>query len=802
MSGRKRNAQGAAAKQRPNKRGRMANDEPCEEAVRQAKILLEQRPLEVFRDTAAIIRDFVSPVEGLTEQDEEAVTERWNKSDVKEDVGTLNASAHSDLLRLWKLSMRLYECPPLYFMCPSAKMKYQPTSKNGKMSFGLYSKGFCVKFMTLMAHPCWEADHLRLMTALEYAIACRIDDRGTLDHILIDASTCPAIRRMNEVLKHYGGTMARRSIHKIHASARRRANGESCPWSDFLFHIGETVKAKSSIRPPILDEFLSEDGLPTLPLTSWDLEAVIEAVDTMEFTREEFRYSADDALKAWSKVRSGRDIPGMEQLPDLYEVFTKDIFRRSILKRKSASGNDAEAEASSPLQEEDEDQLEINAPRSGPGSQILDDNEENEEDEEDEEDDEDDEDQGEQDLDMEDIGPPPSSDEEEPDNLANVIDTEADDAPFVQDEVDDDDRGRVSPPGNFLGTPSPGNFLGPPGPGDIGRPWPFPSGSLFGNLMTRDEQSRRDSENIAALVTQIEEMREEARNERQTTAQTMAQLVEQNNKLLGQNKKLLKDSDAVRQHVAKIETTLEQEFDLVNNNETKLEDSIKKLAKSHRELARRFEDSQTRVTGPIPADPTSRGEMGHEGNSLRVERQGEAETQQGSVKETTTKSSPAQVEALQVQPTGETESQQPPRTEQNTVQTGEVETQEKPASPEEADTLSKSIQVEVSLESQDQSRQATSAPVNEPSSDGQDQGGQVVPEGSKAIPSTDPSQNTIISDLPKDLPLCPPVLQLQPGSFRHQWLGSFNTLNHPKSKPMRSAPTPTPSWGRLQRKQG
>ncbi|UZP41618.1 hypothetical protein NXS19_009434 [Fusarium pseudograminearum] len=704
----------------------------------------------------------------------------------------MSKSAHAELLRLWKLSLRLYEISPLYFVCSSAKMKYQPVSKNGKMSLSLFSQNFCEKFMTLMAHPCWEAQDLRLISGLQYAVACRIDDRGTLRHISANGSQCPAIHRVNEELKHYGGTAEQRSVHKMHASARRRANGESCPWSDFLFHIGETVKAKSSSSPPILDEFLSDDGLPTLPLTLWDLEAVIEAVDTMEFDQKEFRYSAADALKAWNKVKSGRDIPSMEQLPDLYEIFTKDIFRRSLLlKRKSASVNDAEAEASSPLQEEDEDQLEINAPRSGPGSQILDDNEENEED---------DEDQGEQDLDMEGIGPPPSSDEEEPDNLANVIDTEADDAPFVQDEVDDNDRGRVSPPGNFLGTP---------GPGGIGRPWPFPSGSLFGNLMTRDEQSRRDSETIAALVMEIKERREEARNERQTTAQTMAQLVEQNNKLLGQNekllgqnKKLLKDSDAVRQHVAKIETTLEQEFDLVNNNETKLEDSIKKLAKSHRELARRFEDSQTRVTGPIPADPTSRGEMGHEGNSLRVERQGEAETQQGSVKETTTKSSPAQVEALQVQPTGETESQQPPRTEQNTVQTGEVETQEKPASPEEADTLSKSIQVEVSLESQDQSRQATSAPVNEPSSDGQDQGGQVAPGRSKAIPSTNPSQNTIISGLPKDLPLWPPVPQQQCDIFSRHCIGSYSTLNHPKTKPMKVASTPTHPWDKLQRKQG
>ncbi|UZP41619.1 hypothetical protein NXS19_009435 [Fusarium pseudograminearum] len=48
MSGRKRNAKGAAAKQRPNKRGRMANDEPCEEAIRQAEILLGLRPPKSF----------------------------------------------------------------------------------------------------------------------------------------------------------------------------------------------------------------------------------------------------------------------------------------------------------------------------------------------------------------------------------------------------------------------------------------------------------------------------------------------------------------------------------------------------------------------------------------------------------------------------------------------------------------------------------------------------------------------------------------------------------------------------------
>ncbi|EXK95638.1 hypothetical protein FOQG_04188 [Fusarium oxysporum f. sp. raphani 54005] len=66
----------------------------------------------------------------------------------------------------------------------------------------------------------------------------------------------------------------------------------------------------------------------------------------MEWPLEDLRYPVSEAWKAWKTVRKGRDVPSMKQLPEMFELLHKDVFRQtySCLSPVSSSDQDESAD--------------------------------------------------------------------------------------------------------------------------------------------------------------------------------------------------------------------------------------------------------------------------------------------------------------------------------------------------------------------------------------------------------------------------------------------------------------------------
>ncbi|KAJ4138382.1 hypothetical protein NW768_002206 [Fusarium equiseti] len=322
--------------ERSRKRSRMTNVDESGEVSLEAQ-MHERYPVQDCRPTRRIIADFGEPTpEGWTGSDEETVTQWWDESATKKEIGRLKKAKQQALLRLWKASFRLFKTSPLWITCLPDGIQYQPSLTHDRTYIALYSHKFCEELLKLIVHPFWDGNIYKLRCALKFAVACRVDDKEMMSYVHVP-ERCRALRFLNHSLEEDNEF----SIHTMHERARyhvRKEGHSPSSWSDFLFHVGETVEGNSLRRPPVKKEFLAEHDILTLPLTGWDVEALIQAVDTMPRKYPELRWcSTEDALQAWNNSTKGREMPQFEQLSELYEAFTKEVYRKTIDLMKNAA---------------------------------------------------------------------------------------------------------------------------------------------------------------------------------------------------------------------------------------------------------------------------------------------------------------------------------------------------------------------------------------------------------------------------------------------------------------------------------
>ncbi|KAG7410757.1 hypothetical protein Forpe1208_v009799 [Fusarium oxysporum f. sp. rapae] len=288
----KRRASGDPLSSRPAKRGRQTEPiGPHERALVQARRLAQVRsPVEIDEDVLARLSR--QRPKGWTTSDEQTVNDEWNLSIVKTSSRTFANNQHSNLLNLWKSSLRIY-MNPVKMISPLVSLRYQ-AMVSGKSAerdddHVIYSPNFCSTLSSLMVHPCFE-DIDKLIQALHYAIMCRLDDRTMWPCGQELGTDCPALQRLVSKLKACGDSGPQHPIHRMHASARAHVlqKGEKpSPWSDFLYHIGETVSKDDARRPATDAKYRREMGRQVLPLTLWDLKKIVKTIDTIRFRRRD-----------------------------------------------------------------------------------------------------------------------------------------------------------------------------------------------------------------------------------------------------------------------------------------------------------------------------------------------------------------------------------------------------------------------------------------------------------------------------------------------------------------------------------
>ncbi|KAF5543369.1 hypothetical protein FNAPI_9691 [Fusarium napiforme] len=327
----KRVATSAPQDEPPSKRADIdeEDDSPSEEAIAHAKHLFDRRSPVTGSTPAEIVRKITLPIpEGWSDDDEAVISGYWDASSAKTHSAKINQGRHAPLLALFKTSIRVVGLAPITMISPIHCLRHQPVSRDNSGIESIYSHTVSALLTSLVVHPGFGRNRHHIIWALQYGVMCRLDDRLAWPHEQY-RGYCPALGLVSQRI---GNSEAPESIHAMHKSARDEviAHGDRNPnpWSDFLYHLGETVASHRSSRPPVVREFRKYGDFDVLPVTLWDLQTLEKAVDTMEWPDEDMRYPVSEAWEAWKDVRKGRDVPSIKQLPEMFELLHKDIYRQ------------------------------------------------------------------------------------------------------------------------------------------------------------------------------------------------------------------------------------------------------------------------------------------------------------------------------------------------------------------------------------------------------------------------------------------------------------------------------------------
>jgi hypothetical protein len=300
-----------------------------------------------------------------TQEDEDAILAIWDESPEKQL--RLDAQQYACYLTLWKYSVRILNSSPTWIISPLCNLRYQAIGNNAAAAKGeIPSKNFCDSLASLITHHCHGSRAEQLIMLLQYAVICRLDDRRYFVPSIRDSvNECPALKLLYDNLDTLGSQLPN-PLHSMHTSARRRtlSSGETpSGWSDLLHHVGETVLAKQGSRPPIMpEEFLTQLGVNVLPLTRWDLLAIIEAVDTMNFHVPGDRYTVDEACRSFKVELKGYDIPSRHQLPEIFELTFKDMLKCVRMAFKPDTDPSSQGDADPQMDQENEPESESQHP--------------------------------------------------------------------------------------------------------------------------------------------------------------------------------------------------------------------------------------------------------------------------------------------------------------------------------------------------------------------------------------------------------------------------------------------------------
>jgi hypothetical protein len=357
MSSQKRRNRGLPQSGRPTKKGRPAKADLAENEQAPSRIyarnLLEIKPSVDWSDISSTLELVTDALNDMwTQEDEDAILAIWDQSPEKELSSDL--PRHGSYLTLWKYSIRILNSSPNWIISPIYGLRYQATGNNAASARGeIPSKRFCELLASLITHHCHGRRVSQLALLLQYAAICRLDDRryfAPFERELVEK--CPALTLLYNNLDVLVDGRLPEPLHSMHASARRDIlENEETPseLSDLLHHIGETVMSKQITRVlDVPEEFLTQLDLNVLPLTLWDLIAVIDAVDTMDFRAPGQRYTVAEAHRSFNVELKGSDIPSKRQLPEIFELTFKAMLRciRMALQLETDSSSQSDIDMS------------------------------------------------------------------------------------------------------------------------------------------------------------------------------------------------------------------------------------------------------------------------------------------------------------------------------------------------------------------------------------------------------------------------------------------------------------------------
>lgn len=249
-----------------------------------------------------------------SQADEDRLRSEWDQSNEKQSL----AHVSRNTLPPWKIAMRLFRLTPVAIISPLQNLVYQPLPARGSATASpIHSEAFSTNLASILSHPFWESQIVRLVLALQYAVICRLDDRRHWEV----PGFCDALRELTAAMDESPPELLN-SIHEMHVEARSKCVPGRPPsaMSDFLEHLGNTAaKARYLTMPSIEMECF---GRQVYPVTVKDLDVLIVALNTYSRQGCPVFCSVSWAYQAYKEASNPLDMPKANQFPGFYERAT------------------------------------------------------------------------------------------------------------------------------------------------------------------------------------------------------------------------------------------------------------------------------------------------------------------------------------------------------------------------------------------------------------------------------------------------------------------------------------------------
>ncbi|GAO13473.1 hypothetical protein UVI_02016470 [Ustilaginoidea virens] len=294
-------------------------------------------------DVEAIERMAPQPVvtEGWTEEDEEWLQGLWAASRLKAE---LEKSPPTVLARLWKATVAFMRCSPCAIISPKHGLQWKlvyngegepVTDAHGDSAIcleglTLWSKMFCERLKTLVCHSIWRRDATFLATAIQVAVVCSMDYRGQWK--MAFKGTNPEMQAIRAKMA-VGTAASNQSVCEALKQQRQTgiARGETVSMElDFLCHLSSQVARVSSSRG-------QRAGAVLLPVTSVDLQAVINAIDSFCPSGIPMFIDTFMARAIADGVISNKSFPAAKEVPQLHERAILHEFRMYFRREREAT---------------------------------------------------------------------------------------------------------------------------------------------------------------------------------------------------------------------------------------------------------------------------------------------------------------------------------------------------------------------------------------------------------------------------------------------------------------------------------
>ncbi|QUC21498.1 uncharacterized protein UV8b_05741 [Ustilaginoidea virens] len=297
-------------------------------------------------DTGAIERLAPQAIitDGWTAEDEEWLQNLWGTSILKAE---LEKKPPVYLTTIWKATTALMGCSPCAIISPKHSIQWQPAlNSEGERvvdddndndsaicieGFSLWSRSFFDRLKTLVCHPIWRRDATVLATAIQVAVVCSMDYRG--QWMMAFKGTNPEMQAIGAKMA-VGTAASNQSVREALQQQRQTgiARGETVSMElDFLCHLASQVAGVSSSRG-------QREGAVMLPVTSVDLQAVIDAIDGFCPSGIPMFIDTLIAREIADGVISNKSFPAAKEVPQLHERAILHEFRMYFRREPEATG--------------------------------------------------------------------------------------------------------------------------------------------------------------------------------------------------------------------------------------------------------------------------------------------------------------------------------------------------------------------------------------------------------------------------------------------------------------------------------